>query len=176
MTCPNIVKKSIMETVYIASKSEEKLQATTTAWCSERVLPTKFLQHASASGVSEQPVDDEIKLGALNRIANIECHANQDDFLVAYESGIFVDKGSPDQSLEITLCAIKIGGKTVTAWSPGRQYPYSVILNAIEDGVTDLKSHNELVKQWYKSHPDVVSQQTRVEAMTKACEDCLKQL
>lgn len=148
-----------MAIVYGASRSMEKIMAFSRGWYAVphevQVVDFQFID--APSGVSEQPVNEEIEQGARNRIAAVKAQLGEwagkgynpaQVYYIALESGIFVD---PENQMgeEATICVIENNGKTVVKRSKGRVYPYYIVREAVARGVVTLKEHNKLVQDWY---------------------------
>lgn len=77
-----------------------------------------------ASGVPEQPFDQQAAIGAMNRARAALGHA---DFGVGIEAGLLWDASVGDY-LDVQYCAIvDRGGRTTLGHGPGFEYPPSVV-------------------------------------------------
>ena len=96
-----------------------------------------------SSDVSEMPVDDEIYIGARNRIANLKKYAKESnievDFFMSAESGIF--KINPGW----VICnAVAIENKEgVTSYGTGPQFPVpeSLVDDVIKLGLSEVMNN-----------------------------------
>lgn len=175
-----------MTTIYVASTSFEKINAAKNGWLalypntSVIVVPLTDANDAP-SGVPEQPLNDEISRGAHNRLNALEKklgeHLRDGDYLIAFESGIWVDLSDPTGQIaeEGTICvAKKVNGQTASSKSVCRRYPYHIVTQARKEGITTLKEHNKLVSAWYKQNP--VVGQSREQVMIDVCVQTLAKL
>ena len=81
-----------MKTVIVASENPVKVAVATRAFTS--VYPDElftFVPVKSVSGVADQPVDDETKHGAHNRLAYIKNLHPEADFWISQEGGVCTD-------------------------------------------------------------------------------------
>lgn len=180
-----------MTTIYVASTSSEKLKATENGWKTvypnnpATVVPLTNANDAP-SLVGEQPLNDDIFVGAWNRLNALKkLHHNSlrdGDYLVAFESGIWVDKRGDeyaDYGEEGTACVImKVQHPfylVACAKSECRRYPYHVIKQAQKEGVTSFKEHNKRVSDWFKTNPST-SKLSREQVMTNVCAVTLAKL
>lgn len=109
-----------MTTIYVASTSLEKVKATENGWKAiypnnpATVVPLTNANDAP-SLVGEQPLNDDILIGAWNRLNALKkLHHDSlrdGDYLVAFESGIWVDKTETGeaQSHSLELCSNEMG-------------------------------------------------------------------
>lgn len=159
-----------MTTIYLASTSPEKIRACFNGW--SRVVNEIIEVGASftiktfdvKSDVSPQPLNDDIRQGALNRIKNLKAlEDSKDIYYVAFESGVWV---SPEDKfgMEGTVCIIEYNGVCKEVISTRRDYPYFLIREAVEAGITNLKEHNKIVRAWFETAPK--SLLSRIEVMT----------
>lgn len=182
-----------MSTIYLASASDEKLHAVKDGWkltysdVPLKVVPLKN-SNETPSGVPDQPLNDDILQGALNRlkalIKRLEGSLKVGDYLVAFESGIWVEEigigDYEDYGQEGTICLImkvkdpRGDGPVAYRKSECRQYPYHVITQAVKDGITVLKAQDKLVSAWYKQNP--VQCSSRVQVMSDVFAETMKML
>lgn len=81
-----------MKTVIVASENPVKVAVARRAF--ESVYPTEgfeFVAVKSESGVGDQPVDEETKLGAYNRLVYIKKLHPKADFWISQEGGVCAD-------------------------------------------------------------------------------------
>ena len=82
-----------MRTVIIASTNPVKIEVARRAF--EAVFPGESFEFTgvkSSSGVSDQPFDEDVRLGAQNRIKDITSRYPDADFHFAVEGGLYHEK------------------------------------------------------------------------------------
>lgn len=172
--------------VFITSTSPEKIKATENAW--KIVFPNREVvivplsnPNEAPSGVSEQPINKDISMGAYNRMMNLKEKLNNiyvGDYIVSYESGIWINP-TEDFGDEGTICMIlkleENNDCIESAKSETRRYPYFIIEEARQKGITYLKEQNKLVSAWFKQNP-VSNGLTREQTMTNVCIEALKKI
>ncbi len=80
------------------------------------------------SGVSSQPIGDEVILGAINRARNAygDC-----DFSVGIEAGLFPFKNTITGYVDFQVAVIYDGEKYSLGFGPGFEFPPFVVENAL---------------------------------------------
>lgn len=94
-----------MKKVIIASENPVKIKVAEKAFAS--VYPDEefeFVAIKSDSGVSDQPIGEETRLGASNRLSFIKDKFPDADFWISQEGGLFEDRGRLSNRAWITVC------------------------------------------------------------------------
>lgn len=122
--------------VIIATKNKGKIEGATQAF-SEYFKEFKIEGIAASSDVSEEPVNDEIYIGANNRVKNVRKIAEEQgkdaDYYIAIESGI-TNKLGEWMIINIAVIEDKEGFKSIGS-SQGFPVPNKYVKEIIE---TDL--------------------------------------
>ena len=95
----------------------------------------EVISRGVSSGVSSQPIDDEVIEGAINRALNAYGNC---DFSVGVEAGLFKKSGTITGYVDFQVAVIYDGGKFSIGFGPGFEFPPFVVeraLRGVEVGV-----------------------------------------
>jgi len=118
--------------VGVTSENKLKVSAVRYAYDSWN-LAAEVVGYASFSGVGEQPINEQVLLGARNRISDLRQKVSDLDRVVSIESGIFEEnEGWVDKAVVVLLDTRS--GKEYVAYSEGVVFPKEYVERAREIG------------------------------------------
>jgi non-canonical (house-cleaning) NTP pyrophosphatase len=129
-----------MNKCYIASTSTIKLKAVRNALIAVK-LDHKYeiVGTPVNSGVPEQPMNDETRIGAKNRLTNLKTiieksFNKKNDIVISLENGIYYIGGL--KYIDVCYCIVYHNNKTFTTESKGIKVPSSIVEESKETGDT----------------------------------------
>lgn len=135
-----------MTIIALGSTSAIKIQAVqaalTTLGCEAVIMPVK-----AASGVPEQPFDDQTMLGAMNRARQAAQQVGRFDLALAIESGIYSQDGRYfDRAVVVALLP---SGDFVSVLSDAVEFPADAVQETLARG-TDVWTCGKVLAEWQR--------------------------
>lgn len=139
--------------IVLASTSAVKVAACTKAFGA--VSDTEIITVKAASGINEQPMNEETLLGAFNRLNNAKNAVPDADYYVSIENGIFEENGHFIDRAVVTV--MDRAGNVKTTASDGVEFPAASVEETRRRGfdkwtVGKVMEEQGLVKQHDDPH------------------------
>ena len=123
-----------MENINIATKNTVKIEAIKSAF--ERYFGSVEIQTFSTpSGVPEQPLNDEVFMGAQNRLNAMKENANPEEFLISCEGGIICQFG---HYFNVQVVLVEKNGKRGFGLSQGYEIPKEYVEEALQTSIANV--------------------------------------